>query len=440
MADGFYRFQQSGAGQFFHQPQNHRSLGRASSPPLGRRTFNNDTPSPSRSPVSRSSGQNAFNMYSHGGHQGHNMLMNGGQHHQRYGMQMPKQNQSHHPHHQQNHHQGQHNQGPHLGHQYTYSGGLSAATPHFTQSHLQNGNNEPLHDDAEEDAGEYWQQQRAIGEECRRATSPHFWARHIARDQKGITFSAASGGEDNRAEGRSRLLNGAETKRQDWMAIDFGGQGLRALSSALFKYTFLEKLYLNNNHLSELPPAIGSLKKLIHLDLSSNQLTALPAEIGMLINLEKLLVVDNMIKTVPYEMGYLWRLEIFGMHGNPLEDHLKAKIKEGGTRALINYLREQRPCKYNLPLSSGQTLTLVQMMSDKVNGNGYLLTRRPPQPKSLTNSPLSHTTFFAIGMPRNSSTHMHQKRYLIGTGVKEQFSMTYVVMMPILCASKSWIS
>ena len=353
MADGFYRFPQAGAGQYFHQTQNHRALNRASSPPTGHRPFSNDTPSPSRSPVSRSGAHNTFNMYSHAGHQGHNMMLNSGQHHQRYAMQMPKQNQAHHPHHQQNHHQNQHNQGPHLGHQYTYSGGLSAATPHFTQQHLQNGNTEQGNDDADDDMNEYWQQQRAVADECRAASSPHFWARHIARDQKGLAFSAAAGLEDSRPEGRHRVINVPDNKRQDWMAIDFGGQGLRALSDALFRYTFLEKLYLNHNSLKEVPPELGSLKRLIHLDLSGNHLTVLPPEIGLLSNLQKLFIFDNNVKTLPYELGFLYSLDLIGVHGNPLEEHLKAKIKEGGTRALIEYLKEEKPCEYCLTSSGG---------------------------------------------------------------------------------------
>src|SRR3954453_5544826 len=106
------------------------------------------------------------------------------------------------------------------------------------------------------------------------------------------------------------------------MSLDFGGQGLRALSSALFDYTFLDKLYMNFNKLAQLPPDIGRLKNMSHLDLSGNQLSELPPEIGMLTNLKTLLLFDNNLRPLPYEMGSLYQLEMLGIEGNPLDEEL----------------------------------------------------------------------------------------------------------------------
>lgn len=96
MADGTYRFQQPGAGQFYFQTQPQQQLSHqrntiqngTNSP--GRLKFNNNAPSPSRSPpVSQSASLNPFNMYGQS-HQGQHVMMNGGQTHQRFAMQMPK--------------------------------------------------------------------------------------------------------------------------------------------------------------------------------------------------------------------------------------------------------------------------------------------------------------------------------------------------------------
>jgi len=127
------------------------------------------------------------------------------------------------------------------------------------------------------------------------------------------------------------------------MALDFGGQGLRVISSPLFAYTFLDKLYLNYNKLTFLPPAIGKLKQLSHLDLSNNQLTELPVEIGMLVKLRNLLFFDNQITNLPNELGSLYQLETLGIEGNPLKEDLKQTIMEEGTKALITLLREEAP-------------------------------------------------------------------------------------------------
>lgn len=131
--------------------------------------------------------------------------------------------------------------------------------------------------------------------------------------------------------------------RQTWNALDFGGQGLRALSTSLFNYLFLEKLYLNHNRLKVLPPSIGLLRKLNHLDLSGNEISELPEEIGMLTSLRRFYLFDNNLRTLPYEMGYLYRLETLGVEGNPLNATLKSQLMKQGTKGLVRYLREEMP-------------------------------------------------------------------------------------------------
>lgn len=144
-------------------------------------------------------------------------------------------------------------------------------------------------------------------------------------------------------DGRNGTVTGKSGSRQGWNALDFGGQGLRAMATSLFSYAFLEKLYLNHNKLKALPPSIGQLRKLTHLDLSGNELTELPEEIGMLSSLKNLYLFDNNIRTLPYEVGYLYRLETLGIEGNPLNEVLKSHIMKDGTKALIKYLKEEMP-------------------------------------------------------------------------------------------------
>ncbi|KKK15148.1 hypothetical protein P175DRAFT_0465470 [Aspergillus ochraceoroseus IBT 24754] len=355
MADGTYRFQQPGAGQFFFQtqPQQHshqRHLIRnGTSSPTGRLKFSHETPSPSRSPppLGQAAALNPFTMYSQT-HQGQHVMMNGGQAHQRFGMQIPKfQSQSHHPHPaQQPHHHTHHNQAPHnINHQHNFSSGaLAAATPHFTPSHMQNGAHTNVDEDIDESMNKHWQQQLQLAAESRQASSPHYYARTVAQQTKGIQIAPSQPEPpENGTSGKNGVVKPKSTSRQGWHAIDFGGQGLRAISTSLFNYVFLEKLYLNHNKLKVLPPAIGQLRKLTNLDLSGNDLTELPEEIGMLTKLKQLLLFDNNIRTLPYEMGYLYRLDILGIEGNPLDDILKSQIMKEGTKALIKYLKEEMP-------------------------------------------------------------------------------------------------
>ena len=148
---------------------------------------------------------------------------------------------------------------------------------------------------------------------------------------------------DEAEEERNRAVTVREVSRQDWDALDCSGQGMRAISTFIFAYKFLKKLYLDHNRLSRLDPIVGHLRNLTHLDVSNNQIMELPEEIGMLVNLKELLVFDNELQTLPYEVGYLFKLETLGIDGNPLDDNLREHIVNSGTKSLVTHLRETAP-------------------------------------------------------------------------------------------------
>lgn len=227
---------------------------------------------------------------------------------------------------------------------------------------MQNGTPSNAEDDIDESANEHWQQQLQLAAESRQANSPHYYARAVAQQTKGIQITPTqSDAQETTGEDCSHLVISKDEVNQRWRALDFGGQGLRALSSALFNYAFLDTLYLNHNKLKTLPPAIGQLRNLRHLDLSGNGLTELPDEIGMLTNLQKLLIFDNNLHTLPYEMGYLYHLETLGIEGNPLNEVLKSHIMKEGTKALIKYLKEEMPV--HLPPSDRDWIVLDETAS-----------------------------------------------------------------------------
>lgn len=174
----------------------------------------------------------------------------------------------------------------------------------------------------------------------RDATGTHPHARN-SNLNKGLTSTDADTSKrDTDREERNRAVQKNQPSEQLWLHLDMGGQGLRSLSPALFRYEFLTKLYLNSNNLQFLPPAIGRLKNLEELDLSNNLLVTLPPEMGMLVNLKQLLLFDNQLRDLPPDLGTLFKLEMLGIEGNPLNDEFRSLMVEEGTRATIDMLRE----------------------------------------------------------------------------------------------------
>lgn len=220
------------------------------------------------------------------------------------------------------------------------TGTLSSTTPHFTPSHLQSGTPLSSHSALSKPTSEFWQQQLTLAQESRAANQPHHYARnaHVVSRQALAAGQGANKKDEERDEWRKIQL--PQRPKGKFDAIDFSGQGLKGLSCNLFKYEFLEKLYLNQNKLQWLPPSIGRLRSLTFLDLSQNNLTDLPSEIGMLTSLKTLMLVDNHLERLPSEMGYLYQLDTLAIDGNPLGDDVKNIMAESGTAELIRQLRE----------------------------------------------------------------------------------------------------
>lgn len=361
MADGSYRFHQPGTGQYFQQQQQHhqvynpRHLARNGSPVNGARaTYNsNDTPSPSRSPISQGASQHHYSMFNQAHQQGQHGMMNGSNGHQRYMQTTLPYKYQHQPnqqhHNQQSHHQ---NHGAHaggssgMGHQHTFSSGLLSNTPsNYNSNGLQNGSVNDDQGDLSDTFCENWQEQLQWYAEYRQSAS--IAHRHTRKPgavvaSKGLTQPLAGESQkDGELIDLIRPAVMAEDQRQDWNGLDLSGQGLRALSNSLLdNYSFLTKLFIDSNKLASLPPSISQLRNLEHLQASNNQLRELPDSIGMLVRLKQLIVFDNNIRTIPCEIGYLHRLEMLGIEGNPLEEDIKGVLVQQGTQALIVHIRD----------------------------------------------------------------------------------------------------
>ena len=154
---------------------------------------------------------------------------------------------------------------------------------------------------------------------------------------------------------------------------------MRALSPALWNLRHLTALYLNDNHLTRLPPEVSRLyvsdvnfafqisllTNLLHLDLSSNKLRSLPSELGNMLHLRELLLNYNQLRWVnfvkkpnltrifrvlPYELGRLFQLQTLGLNGNPLPSEIiELYSAPNGTYELIGYLLDNQPPNMEQP-------------------------------------------------------------------------------------------
>ena len=214
---------------------------------------------------------------------------------------------------------------------------------------------------------QHWQQQIQFANESRQgAHHPH---RHCKRTDAVRLLNKASeeGDEEDKAEEGKEERNRAPAKdlvrRQDWDALDFSGQGLKAMTTPIFAhFLFLRKLFLDHNMLSRLDPAIGHLRLLNHLDISGNNISQIPVEIGMLVNLKIFLMFDNQLTVLPTEIGHLFKLDVLGIEGNPWSQDYKGHITEHGTKSLIRYFRDLYLGKQRFWVCSALQLGLWSLM------------------------------------------------------------------------------
>jgi CCR4-NOT transcription complex subunit 6 len=290
-------------------------------------------------------------MFSQGPQQGHNSRLNGA--HAARGMSMlynyaqqapPHQHQTHGQPHQgiQTEHTGHNGNGSVMGHHQSYSSGMLSSSSPFNQGAIQNGHTNASRGGQTQPINEHWAEQLRMYKEAQQANSsmvdqgaPNYFARLKASENRGIggpTPAVGKATADGESEDRNRPWNvDKSNRRQEWHNLDLSGQGLRNLAPPLFRYKFLQELYISSNKLSELPPAIGELRALRVLEASHNQISELPPELGMC--------------TLPFDLGSLHQLEMLGIEGNPLNQDMKQEIVEKGTKSLITLLREQAPGK-----------------------------------------------------------------------------------------------
>ncbi|WLE98808.1 MAG: COR domain-containing protein [Candidatus Electrothrix communis] len=102
--------------------------------------------------------------------------------------------------------------------------------------------------------------------------------------------------------------------------LDLSFNTLTELPEEICQLTKLAELDLSDNHLADPFPVISRLRSLTSLDLNGNQLRKLPPETGQLTGLTHLDLRDNRLSEIPPEISELKRITILGLSGNQLTE------------------------------------------------------------------------------------------------------------------------
>ena len=119
---------------------------------------------------------------------------------------------------------------------------------------------------------------------------------------------------------------------------------IKELPFELFSIPELCLLWVNNNQLESLDPAIGLLQKLQVIKLNNNKITRLPDEIGYCSSLVRLWLHNNKLQALPRTIGWLYKLEHLSMERNEITE-LPFEFGRLTSLTALSYDREKVPGK-----------------------------------------------------------------------------------------------
>ena len=98
------------------------------------------------------------------------------------------------------------------------------------------------------------------------------------------------------------------------------------LPETICKLKNLEEIWIYNTKINTLPECIGDLLKLKKLEIELNEITHLPTSIGKLVELECLCLFDNCLTSLPTEIGQLHNLKMLDLKRNYTLNNLPESI------------------------------------------------------------------------------------------------------------------
>lgn len=122
--------------------------------------------------------------------------------------------------------------------------------------------------------------------------------------------------------------------------LDLSYNRLTSLPTSMGFLFHLEELLLSSNQLTSIPETVVHLKALQKLDLSHNLLREIPDALAKIPALTKLNVSHNKLASLPKSLGKATSLTTLLAGGNVEITSPPLEVCEGGSDALLKYLRE----------------------------------------------------------------------------------------------------
>lgn len=132
-------------------------------------------------------------------------------------------------------------------------------------------------------------------------------------------------------------LDVAEKDPMNVCSLDLFSQKLTEIPPAVFTMKNLEYLNLASNNITNVPSDIGNLTHLKWLYLNQNPITSLPDSIGNLTDLQMLAAEQDQIASLPSDMTGMKNLQAIIMQGNPLPPPEVSRIKSTFAKASVIY-------------------------------------------------------------------------------------------------------
>jgi internalin A len=108
----------------------------------------------------------------------------------------------------------------------------------------------------------------------------------------------------------------AQAKQEKATVLDLSNMGFKTVPPEISQLTYLKRIFLSNNQITEFPEAVTNLFSLEDLSLSNNQISEIPDAIGKLVNLKELSLWGNKISKISDSIVQLENLEEIDLSRN----------------------------------------------------------------------------------------------------------------------------